>query len=110
MSEGVCKPTAHLLPEKGYTSLSMATWRLSGVRVGDRCLKLRVLNVYVHRKVECNVKCALIDTNVYVHRKVECNVKCTLIDTNCPNLCLICQYNLTMKNSKLFSDLLGFFM
>jgi len=89
MSEGVCKPTAHLLPEKGYTSLSMATWRLSGVRVGDRCLKLRVLNVYVHRKVECNAKC-------------------TLIDANCPNLCLIRQYNLTMKNSKLLSDLLFF--
>jgi hypothetical protein len=61
MSEGVCKPTAHLLSEKGYTSLSMATWRLSGDRVGDRCLKLRVLNLDVHRKMECSVKCALIN-------------------------------------------------
>jgi len=64
MSEGVDKPTAHLLSEKGYTSFSMAIWRLSGYRVGDRCLKLRVLNVDVHRKMECNVKCALIDANL----------------------------------------------
>jgi hypothetical protein len=35
MSEGVYKPTAHLLSEKGYTNLSMVTWRLSGGRVGD---------------------------------------------------------------------------
>ena len=64
MSEGVYKPTAHLLSEKGYTSLSMATWRLSGDRVGDRCLKLQVLNVDVRRKMECNVKCALINANL----------------------------------------------
>jgi hypothetical protein len=64
MSEGVYKPTAHLLSEKGYTSLSMATWRLRVDRVGDRCLTSRVVNVDVHSKMECNVKCALINANL----------------------------------------------